>query len=169
MAEETGIQEGAAGADVTTNQAEKVFTQADLDAIVKDRLSRERKKFADYDKYKAAYEAQAAAEEANKSDLQKALDKIAELEAEKATREAADAHAALVKQVLADNEIDAKYAPLLTASDEDGLKAQAQLIAETFPAFQPSHNERRKPASTDAPKTNGELFAELLEQNGIQF
>jgi hypothetical protein len=36
-----------------TQTEEKTFTQAELDAVVKDRLKREREKYADYDAVKA--------------------------------------------------------------------------------------------------------------------
>ena len=54
MAEDTAIQD-AGTQDAQAQTPEKLFTQDDLDAIVADRLRRERKKYADYDKYKSAY------------------------------------------------------------------------------------------------------------------
>ncbi len=37
----------------TAEQQEKTFTQAELDSIVKDRLAREKGKYADYEELKA--------------------------------------------------------------------------------------------------------------------
>jgi hypothetical protein len=70
-------------------QEAKTFTQADLDRIVSERLAREHKRFADYDDLKAKAEAAEAAErereEANASDLDKAV-KAARKEVEDALR-----------------------------------------------------------------------------------
>jgi hypothetical protein len=48
-------------------QSEKTFTQADVDRIVQDRVSREKSKYADYDDLKAF-------KESSKSEQQKAID-----------------------------------------------------------------------------------------------
>lgn len=47
-----GQQSGQAEQQAEQGKAEKTFTQADLDQIVKDRITRERAKFADYDDLK---------------------------------------------------------------------------------------------------------------------
>lgn len=77
-----GTGEGAGSDD---NSSNKTFTQADLDRVVADRLARERKKYEgvnveEYRQFKADLEARA---EAEKSELQKAQDKIAKAELEK--------------------------------------------------------------------------------------
>ena len=53
-------------------QAERTFTQAEMNAIISDRLSRERSKYADYDDLKAKAQQFDAAQEAGKTELQKA-------------------------------------------------------------------------------------------------
>lgn len=60
----------------TAVEQERTFTQAELNAIVTDRLNREREKYADFDAYKAKAEKYDAAEEAAKSDLQKAQEQL---------------------------------------------------------------------------------------------
>lgn len=67
-------------------EPEKKFTQADLDRVVADRLSRERAKFSDYDDLKKAAEAAAG----SKSQLDKIQEQLtkAEERAAKAEREA---------------------------------------------------------------------------------
>lgn len=68
--------------------AEKTFTQAELDAIVRDRLKREREttatKYADYDQLKAS----ATAAEGDKSKLDQVLQKLGDAEARAAKAEA---------------------------------------------------------------------------------
>lgn len=61
---------------------ERTFTQAELNAIVTDRLNREREKYAGYDEFKAKAEKFDAAEEANKIDLQKAQEQAATYKAQ---------------------------------------------------------------------------------------
>ncbi len=56
----------------------KTLTQAEVDAIVKDRLQRERAKYADYNDLKAAAGKYAEIEESKKSELEKAQAKIKE-------------------------------------------------------------------------------------------
>ncbi len=56
----------------------KTFTQEQLDAIIADRLQRERDKYKDYDTLKQAAQ---AAEDAKKSELEKATDRVSKAEA----------------------------------------------------------------------------------------
>ncbi len=65
MADEaTETTEGAESAPV---EAEKKFTQADIDRVVQDRLARERQRYSDYDDLKAKVDAQ-------KSEAEKAIE-----------------------------------------------------------------------------------------------
>lgn len=86
--------------------AEKTFTQAEMDAIIGDRLKRERAKYADYDELKAKADAYDADAEAKKSELQKAIEerdaanaRIAQMEADKARSDA-------VAKAAAENGVD---------------------------------------------------------------
>ena len=54
--------------------AERTFTQAEMDAIIGDRLKRERAKYADYEDVKAKAQQFDAAQEAAKTDLEKAVE-----------------------------------------------------------------------------------------------
>lgn len=80
--------------------AEKTFTQSEMDAILGDRLKRERAKYADYNDLKAKAAKFDEAEAASKSELEKAVEerdkykaRVEELENEK-TRAAEVAEAA---------------------------------------------------------------------------
>lgn len=68
----------------TVNQepATKTFTQEEVNAIVADRLDRERKKYEGFDEIKAKAAKLDEIEEANKSELQKATERAEQLEAE---------------------------------------------------------------------------------------
>ena len=167
MAEETGNLDAAAGAEAAETTQDKVFTQADLDAIVKDRLSRERKKFADYDKYKAAYEAGLSEDEKIKASLAEAQARVAELEAEKTAREEEYAHKELVKKVMDEQGVDHSLVEFMTAKDEEGLTAQAQKLGSISSFSEPSRNERRKPS--EAPRSAAEEFGDWLQENNFIF
>lgn len=92
------------------------FTQADVDRIVKERVQREKAKYADYDDLKAKAEGAKTAEE-----------RMAELEKEiSATK-----HEALKRRVQAAHQISDEDADLfLTGADEESLTAQAKRLAE---------------------------------------
>ena len=63
-------------------QPERTFTQAEMNAIISDRLSRERSKYADYDDLKAKAQQFDAAQEAGKTELQKANEKACTAQAQ---------------------------------------------------------------------------------------
>lgn len=109
----------------TANEQERTFTQAEVNAIVTDRLSREREKYAGFEDYKAKAEKFDAAEEANKSDLQKAQEQAAQYKAqldafqkEIATRNARD-------KIAQETGVPSS---LLTGETEDECKKQAENI-----------------------------------------
>lgn len=69
---------GGEGAAPPAVQAGKTFTQAELDAIIADRLSREKAKYSDYDALKADKEKR---DQASKSELEKLADRATKAEA----------------------------------------------------------------------------------------
>lgn len=104
---------------------EKTFTQAELDAVVKDRLKREREKYADYDAVKAKATKLDEIEAANKSELEKANEKAAKLEAElNGIKKAAELRE-MREKIATENNIPAN---LLTGTTEDECKAQVESI-----------------------------------------
>ena len=140
-AEETNMAEtvkqeanAAASAAQTTPAAQpggKTFTQAELDAIVADRLARERAKYPDYESIKAKAEKYDAAEEAGKSELQKANERAAALKTEldglKKANQLRELRASVAKE---------KGVPeaLLTGETEEACKAQADAISSATTA-----------------------------------
>lgn len=94
----------------------QAFTQADVDRIVKERVQRERAKFADYDDLKA-----------KAAGAQTAEQRIAGLE----TQIKATEREALVRRIQARHSISDEDADLfLTGADEDALTAQAKRLAQ---------------------------------------
>ena len=69
---ETVNQETNGTAAETQENEQRTFTQAEMNAIIQDRLTRERGKYADYEALKAKAAKFDAAEETGKTDLQKA-------------------------------------------------------------------------------------------------
>lgn len=106
--------EGTGGGD--GKQQEPTFNQADVDRIVKERLERERAKYADYDELKAKAEGAKTVEQ-----------KLADLERKHAEAEAR----ALRSDIATKHGISAEDRDLfLTGSDEATLTAQAKRLAE---------------------------------------
>lgn len=109
-----------------TEQA-RTFTQAELDAIVGERLARERAKYADYETMKEKAGKYDAAEEASKSELQKATEKVAALQAQVDKMVSADKVRQVREKVAKDMKVPAS---LLSADTEEACKAQAQAILD---------------------------------------
>jgi hypothetical protein len=83
--------DNAPGGGQQPAQAEqRTFTQAELDAAIRDRLQRQRDKYADYDKLKADAEKLATIEAANKTEAEKLAERVqkAEQAAQDATSKA---------------------------------------------------------------------------------
>ena len=74
---ETVIQE-----NITANepQGERTFTQSEMNAIIQERVARERSKYEDYDVLKEKADKYDAAEEAGKTELQKATERADKLQ-----------------------------------------------------------------------------------------
>lgn len=113
----------------TVNQeveaVEKTFTQTELDAIVTDRLKRERAKYEDYEAMKEKAEKFDKMEEANKTELQKAIERGDALENELNSLKKAEELRRMREAISAETGVPAS---LLTAETEDGCKDQAMAI-----------------------------------------
>ena len=109
----------------TAGNAAETFTQEQVDAIVKDRLSRERDKYKDYADLKnkaAEYDKQ---QEANKTELQKAQEKAESLEKELAGMKEQEKIRGIRKKVSGDTGVPED---LLTGNSEEDCKTQAEAI-----------------------------------------
>ena len=115
-------------------QEQRTFTQAELDSIVKERLKREREKHADYDERKAKAEKFDAAEEANKSELQKAVERAEALEKELSGLKAQQQRTQLVTSVARETGIDAELLAAMNGTTEDEIRANADLLKAKFAA-----------------------------------
>lgn len=145
--EKENMQEKAApqGESQTTEKPEKTFTQAELDAIISDRLKREREKHADYDTLKEKAQKLDEIEEKNKSELEKATEKATRLEDELNKIRKQNEISEIREKVAKEAGIDAK---LLTMETEEDCKAQAQTLMEWH---------RANPTSYPSVKDGGEV------------
>lgn len=119
--------------DVTTStataenaaQESKTFTQADVDSIVKERITRERAKYEGFEELKAKAAKFDEMEEANKSELQKMSEKAQALETELNSMKKAAEIQTIRDKVATSTGVPAS---LLTGDTEDDCKAQAEAI-----------------------------------------
>ena len=129
----------------TAEQPARTFTQAEVDAMIGERLSRERAKYADYDQLKVKADQFTAQEEAAKSELQKAIDKAGKLQSELDALKKANAARDARDKVSAATGIPAN---LLTGETEEACKAQAD-------AFLKWRGDRPKyPTTADGGESN---------------
>lgn len=109
--------------------AEKTFTQAEMDAIIGERLARERSKYADYDEVKAKAAKYDEVEEANKSELQKAVEERDALKARIDKLEADKAHADAVAKAAAEQGVDAALLARMSGDVEENAAYLKQTMA----------------------------------------
>ena len=133
-------------------EPEKTFTQAELNAIVADRLSRERGKYSDYEELKSKAAQFDAAEEARKTELQKATEKAEALQKQLDEINQANSIRAMREKVAKETGLPADMMEFLTGADEEACMAQAKKLVERvkasgFPTVKDS-GESRAPAVT---------------------
>lgn len=125
-------------------QQERTFTQAELNAIVSDRLNREREKYVGYEELKAKAEKFDAAEEAAKSDLQKAQELAAQYKAQAEALQKEAQTRTVRDKVSAETGVPVT---LLTGTTEEECKAQAaQLLG--WRGEQPKYPVVKDPGET---------------------
>lgn len=148
-----GAEQGGEGGNYTPPA-----TQAELDRIIADRLSRERQKFADYDELKSAAEKLAEIEEAYKAEAQRLAeerDSLAAKVTEYETREQINAWKADVSKETG------VPANVLAGSTLEEIKAHAEQLRPLIAAQAPA-----KPAPLIVPaegKTPPALNSSALE------
>lgn len=108
-----------------TEATERTFTQAEVDAIVGDRLKRDRAKYSDYDDLKAKAAKFDELEEANKSELQKAVELNQTLQTELDALKNANALRDIRSKVAEETGVPMN---LLTADTEEACRTQAEAI-----------------------------------------
>lgn len=150
---ETTAEAGEATTEQQAADFEAITSQEEFDRRIAARLDRERKKFADYDEFKAKAVKLAEIEEANQSELEKALAR-----AEKAEQAAADAadlvakkdREVLIGRIAAEKKVPAKY---LSGDSEEALVASADEFLADIQGIAPDPKPGHVPsAGTGDPK-----------------
>jgi len=121
MSEQTAPTEGTEETNEQGKEFEPIASQEALDKIIQARVARERAKFADYDEVKAKADKLAEFEESQKTEVQKAQDRLAAAEKRAAELEskATRAEVAAAKGV---------PAALLSGSTQEELEASADAL-----------------------------------------
>jgi len=147
----------------TAQEPEKTFTQSELDAIIGDRLKREREKYSDYESIKAKAAKYDETEEANKTELQKATDKAAQLQKELEALKTANSVREIREKVA-----KAKGVPveLLSGDDEEACTAQADAIIEFAKpkSGYPKVKDRGEATTPSGGSTTAEQFADWFNE-----
>ena len=109
--------------------AERTFTQSEMDAIIGERLKRDRAKYADYDELKAKAAKFDEAEEASKSELQKAVEERDGIKAEVEKLKAEKERAELVAKLAAEHKVDAALLARMSGDVEENARFLAEQMA----------------------------------------
>ena len=135
----------------------RTFTQDEVNAIVGKRLAEEKGKYSDYEDLKAKAAKYDEAEEASKSELQKAMERANNLEAELNGLKKNEAVRQTREKIANETGIPAH---LLTGETEEDCKAQAEAIK----AFaQPSGYPQVKDGGEVPKITSGNAKADFAE------
>lgn len=159
MNEETVNQEQ----QTAETQGSKTFTQEEVNAMIGERVGRLNAKYADYETLKDKAAKFDAAEEAGKTELQKANDRAAALQAELDGLKKAESVRALREKIAGEKKIPAN---LLTGDTEEACRAQADaIIAYAGQSGYPKVRDGGEvPSKTDGSKTRDQ-FANWLKEN----
>lgn len=127
--------------------APQSFSQADVDRIVAERLTRERGKFADYDQLKTKASEFDKLADAQKTAEQKAAEALTAAEAKAQAAE----RRALLLEVAAEKGITAAQAKRLVGSTREELLADADEFLQSLPGAQPQPGSSRRPVESLKP------------------
>lgn len=106
---------------------ERTFTQAELNAIVGDRLARVKEKYADYELLKGKADKLDEIEEASKTELQKAMERAEKAETELSQMKQENEIKAMREKVAKETGVPVN---LITGATEDECMEQANAIKE---------------------------------------
>lgn len=151
------------GETQTTEKPEKTFSQAELDAVISERLKREREKYSDYETLKEKANKLDEIEEKNKTELEKATEKATRLEDELNKIRKQNEISAIREKVAKEAGIDAK---LLTMDTEEDCKAQAKNLMDWHranPTGYPSVRDGGEVTNISG-ASNRDKFAEWLDK-----
>lgn len=146
--------------EAATKPEEKTFTQEEVNAIVNDRLGREKAKYSDYEAMKAKAAKFDELEEANKTELQKASEKATSLQNELNELKKANEIRGIREEVAKNMNIPAN---LLTADTKESCEEQAKTLL-AFASAQQSYPNLRDSGEVNhaGEASTRELFASFV-------
>ena len=167
----TPVQGGAPAPQTNAGAGEKTFSQADVDRMIADRLSREQKKYADYSELKKAKEELDQLKQGQLSELEKA----------NAAREKAEARVkefeaqirqmelrSLKSRLAADAGLPAELADRIRGEDETSIKADIEELKKIFPQ-RAAVGGRGAPTANNSPATDlASLYADAIKRGAIE-
>ncbi|MBR7088845.1 MAG: hypothetical protein IKI38_05765 [Mogibacterium sp.] len=152
--------------DVTTpsNEPERTFTQSELNAIIGDRLAQERKKYADYDELKGKAAKFDEAEEASKTELQKAKELNADLQKKLDAFQKADTERKLKEKISQETGVPVS---VLRGETEEDLRSQAEEILKIYKPGNTSYPNVHDAGETQkiSGGSTAQQFADWFNQN----
>lgn len=163
MAETVIEQEGGTGTpDNTQDNNARTFTQEEVNKILNERLGRERAKYTDYETLKDKAAKFDAAEEANKTELQKATELAAKLQKQVDDFTKANELRTIRDKIAQETGVPAA---LLTGSTEEECKTQAAgILAFAKPDAYPEVRDGGEPQHNNK-KSTTDQFAEWFAQS----
>ena len=155
-----------AGTENPSAEGSRTFTQEEVNSMLAKERRETEAKFANHADFKAKAEEYDKLQEASKTELEKANDKLAKATAELNALKAEKERAALVAQVAKDTGVPLSVVEALNGADADALKAQAESIAEQYkqPAGAYVPEAGKFPHEDTGEKTKAQLFAEAISE-----
>lgn len=136
---------------VAEDNEPKTFTQEDVNRIVQERIARVKAEVpTDYEELKAKAAKYDEAEEASKSELQKALESAESYKAELEAMKQADAHRKLVAEKAAEYKVDANLLGRMQGDVDENAKYLSETLA-AVPKY-PSVADGGKPNTEQKPR-----------------
>lgn len=128
------------GGENNGQQEVKTFTQDELNAILNDRLGREKAKYSDYEELKSKAAKLDEMEEASKTELQKVTEKATALQSELDSLKKADEIRQIREKVAKENGVPAN---LLKAETEEGCVEEAKALLDFKKTVSPNYPQVR--------------------------
>lgn len=128
------------GGENNGQQEAKTFTQEELNAILNDRLGREKAKYSDYEELKNKAAKLDEIEEASKTELQKVTEKATALQSELDSLKKADEIRQIREKVAKENGVPAN---LLKAETEEECAEEAKALLDFKKTVSPNYPQIR--------------------------
>jgi flagellar biosynthesis GTPase FlhF len=163
--------------DTVKEQVAKTFTQEELDQKIKDRLDRERKKYANYSDLEAKAKKLEEIEAAKLNDEEKAAkrlkeleDKIAEKERELEERALRDLKRSKIEQAIADGKMEMPKGKTVDSlvkrcfgTSEEEIDSDVEELIGFFPKAEPRKNQGTGTQVDTGPKPSKTLDDEIAD------